>query len=88
MPEARRTGWRSGSKFYALLTFVAWLLTGIASVRWPSSALAGEFHAMSVLLAIMLREAMSRSQNYFTNRERERERDKAVKGRVGESTDA
>ena len=71
--DALTSRWR-GSRFYAVLTFIAWLLTGIASVRWPSSGLAQEFHAMSVLLAIMLREAMSRSQDYFARRQRERDK--------------
>jgi len=73
--DALGTRWR-GSRFYAVLTFIAWLLTGIASVRWPSSGLAQEFHAMSVLLAIMLREAMGRSQEYFARRQREQDQTK------------
>jgi hypothetical protein len=56
--------------FYALVTFAAWLITGAASIRWPDSALAKSFEAMTVLLALMLREALARSQSYFDDRRR------------------
>ena len=59
-PAARRP-----SRFYPLLTFSAWALTGATAVIWPDSPPAKSFDAMSILFALMLREAMARSQDYY-----------------------
>lgn len=55
-------------RFYALVTVMVWLVAGFASVRWPDTALAKSFEAVTVLLALMLREALGRTQSYFEDR--------------------
>lgn len=63
---------RRPSRFYPLLTFGAWLVSGAAGVRWPQSLLGQSFTAMTVIFALVLNNAQMRSQDYY-NRASKRE---------------
>lgn len=65
---------RRPSRFYPLLTFTAWAFTGFAAIRWPDSTVGKSFDAMTILFALMLREAMARSQDYYQRASRREEK--------------
>ena len=73
----------SDARFYTLLTFVAMLVSGVASIRWPSSALAQGYQPLSYLftasMGAVMGQAFNRSQKYFQDQNKTKKADDTEK---------
>lgn len=69
-PEPKPPSARRPSRFYPLLTLGAWLVSGVAGIRWPQSALGQSFTTMTVIFALVLNNAQTRSQDYYNRASR------------------
>lgn len=56
---------RRPSRFYPMMTFVAWLLSGAASVRWPASEFGKSFLVITGVFVVVLQNAQNRSQDFY-----------------------